>query len=201
VKIFEGQYVKASEHVAGLPPGTDALVARAMAVEPSQRFASMLAFREALLALPAPGRGGWSRTEPTGSSAPASELAARPQSVAPPVASRGRVWLVALVIAAVAAAAALALSQRQRVPPGGDPSAGVPAEPPPPRADSTSKAAPSVLPAPPVASALEAPSVSSAEPAPAKAATARPALPRPAGSPVRDSRAERDGLARDNPFQ
>jgi serine/threonine protein kinase len=49
VRIHEGNYVPASHLRPSAPPGFDVLVARAMAVSPADRFASMQAFRDALL--------------------------------------------------------------------------------------------------------------------------------------------------------
>ncbi|MES1182368.1 MAG: serine/threonine-protein kinase [Myxococcales bacterium] len=55
VKIFEGRYQPASAIVPALPPGLDEFLAMAMAVEPSERHASIGEFRLALLALAGPG--------------------------------------------------------------------------------------------------------------------------------------------------
>jgi serine/threonine-protein kinase len=55
IKIFEGSYAPPSSVLAGLPAEVDAVIARAMATAPSNRYASMAEFREALLALGARG--------------------------------------------------------------------------------------------------------------------------------------------------
>jgi serine/threonine-protein kinase len=55
IKIFEGRYSPPSAAQTGTPARLDDVVARAMAVEPSARFASMRDFQAALEALGAPG--------------------------------------------------------------------------------------------------------------------------------------------------
>jgi serine/threonine-protein kinase len=53
IKIFEGHFESPSRLVPDAPEGLDALVARAMAVDPNDRYADMRAFRDALLELEA----------------------------------------------------------------------------------------------------------------------------------------------------
>jgi eukaryotic-like serine/threonine-protein kinase len=48
VRIHEGRYTPASELVPGLPKGVDAVIARALALEPERRYASARAFAEEL---------------------------------------------------------------------------------------------------------------------------------------------------------
>ncbi|HEY3500825.1 MAG TPA: serine/threonine-protein kinase, partial [Polyangiaceae bacterium] len=94
IKIFEGRYTPPSGVLSDVPPGLDELVARAMAVEPSVRFASMQEFSRALAAL---GSGSpvslgltlenaprsAQRTSPLESYAPAPAPRERPSSSAP----------------------------------------------------------------------------------------------------------------------
>lgn len=49
IRIFEGKYAPLSEFVPNVPPELDAVVARALAVDPNQRYESMAAFRAALI--------------------------------------------------------------------------------------------------------------------------------------------------------
>src|SRR5262245_40888968 len=51
IKIFEGHYTPPSGVLGGAPAGLDELIARAMAVEPSQRYQSMREFHDALTRL------------------------------------------------------------------------------------------------------------------------------------------------------
>lgn len=54
IKIFEGEYTPVSELVPNAPHGLDSLLKRALAREPSRRFGSVLALRDALEELQAP---------------------------------------------------------------------------------------------------------------------------------------------------
>jgi serine/threonine protein kinase len=71
IKIFEGQYPAASLLVKELPAGVDQVLARAMARDPGQRFASMLELHAALSALAVRGAELGARTLASASSAQA----------------------------------------------------------------------------------------------------------------------------------
>jgi len=57
LRILAGRYVPATERIPGLPLGVNRVIARAMAVEPTERFPDMSTFESALLDLSTSGLG------------------------------------------------------------------------------------------------------------------------------------------------
>jgi eukaryotic-like serine/threonine-protein kinase len=208
IRIFQGRFTPARELAVDAPLGLDGVLARAMAVEPSQRYASMQAFRDAIEQLPLPlfdqtgelAGEAWAKaampevTQPARLSVAVGRSASPPELrvVAPVTASRSqRLAVVVGICVALGAAAAAWLAM---IP---DP------EPMP--------AAPRVEAAPPPRSPEVAPrtSVSSAARDVPEAEVPRVAAPsgvrRNPPASVRSAqpatRAARDGLSEQNPFE
>lgn len=218
LKIFEGDYPPATRLAPGLPTAVDALLATALAPDPAQGFASMAEFRAAVLALAAPASSVFGdtqvassddvrvgpaglRTEP--SQHPQQETRGASARVSPP---RSKVLLAiaGIAVAGVAAAGAVfSSSPDEPMPDEPSPSASthaVNARPeasisPAPSAPASSNALPPAS-AVSAASAVSLPVASDAQLRPPPSGHPR-SLP-PVGS---SSRAERDGLARENPFE
>lgn len=194
VKIFEGQYAPASELVAGVPAGLDALLTRALARDPNQRFASVTDFAQALDDLAVP-----SSSASTLALHSAEHAQAPRKSSNPPRRRVRALWPVALV--GLGAGAAAVLHGTTNVAP--SPSA----------QSSFTSVAPSAGSAAQLAAPTNAASAaSSPEPAPPGSAVSTSAASssfttrRPPGkvvssaSAVPRSRAAADGLSERNPF-
>ncbi len=199
LKIFEGRYTAPSGLFDGAPAGLDALIARAMAVEPSRRYESMREFHDALALLgsgrPVSLAPTLVSTEPGESSAlESAHEEVKDVASAAPAAGRSRFYLVLAGIG-VAAAATVALASRTRPEGESAPDAGVSRpEQSAPAALPTASSAPAVASAPATASAGTPAVSSSAAPSPRRSASP------PRGIASAPSRAARDGLTEANPF-
>jgi eukaryotic-like serine/threonine-protein kinase len=190
VKIFEGRYTPAGQLAAGLPAAIDAFIGRAIARNPSERFASMSEFRQVLRGL-LPGPAERSTTVLLPASDPT-------QGAAIPERKRHGGWLVlGLVVAAAGVAAATARFTPQVAPPRARPGESASSAAFTTRAPAVPQqlvAEPSTLiptPSAPGAGAASPP------PAPAPPATARATT---APQPKPRSSAAADGLVERNPF-
>jgi len=181
VKIFEGRYTPPSELVPELPLGLDALVARAMALEPSARFESMAELGSALRAL-----GAESAASPTAT------LVITPVPVDRRQGPRRRSAAFMLFASLGAMLAAVGLGWR---------AFGGSVEPSPTLPSATASVAPELI-APVTRSAALPPAT--VVPAPVPSTSVVPRAPRPANQKravsVPSSRAGRDGLVEANPF-
>jgi eukaryotic-like serine/threonine-protein kinase len=216
IKIFEGSYEPPSSVLASLPTDVDALIARAMATAPSQRYASMAEFRDALLALAGAdgdvaslsgtlasgGAAGFEITAdlaaPSRRSTPnvAAETpdSSTPATLASPARGRARrLWLAA----AAGGVGLVAMAWLGR--PGPAPISTADAEssetarfPATPQPNSSAALLPSVS-----ATASVAPILSVI---PSRSAVARPLVPATASTRSTPSKAARDGLSEQNPF-
>ncbi|HEX5100034.1 MAG TPA: serine/threonine-protein kinase [Polyangiaceae bacterium] len=194
IKIFEGRYTPPSGVLHDVPVGLDELVARAMAVEPSSRYETMLEFSAALAELGSRERVTLSATLENAAPDAQSREPAAPLTtpVAAPGSRRGVIVAVSIGVAA-AAGVAIALGVRGSQPAVVPDDAGVEVTP-----DASISARP---PAPVVAPVTPLSAEPSASP-PVVPSVAVPALrsraPRAAASAP--SRAARDGLSEENPF-
>jgi serine/threonine-protein kinase len=201
IKILEGVYAPPSSMGADIPAALDEVIARAMAVEPSRRFSSMGEFRDALTRLGSEAPMSLSRTlegaKPRGKHAERIEHR-RTEHAAPPggtvdVASPRRRLYLGLAAASVLVASAIVLRVSTL---DGDvePTDATPAEA---SVSSTlsTASAPAPVPAPIQSKPNVAAAVSSALPlAPAPVRV-------PSSVPSSATRAARDGLSEENPFE
>jgi serine/threonine-protein kinase len=205
LRIFAGNFTPARELAPHVPAGLDAVLSRAMAVEPSQRYANMQAFREALEQLPAPALEHTTEIagEPVVGRSESPADFGEPSPVAP--AKRSRFGMVlgifALLTAVVAGFWAMSAEPAPPAAPEAEASAPVRALPAAPVVATTSAPRPDIAPssrapeAPPQTPAAEVvrkPSASAPQ-------TPRPLAPAPSAAPA--TRAARDGLSEQNPFE
>jgi serine/threonine protein kinase len=191
IKIFEGRYTPPSGLRPDVPAQLDAVIARAMALEPSRRYQSMDEFRAALVALGETTLPGAKET---------ADLALEPPDPPPFVSRRerrtSRAAVTAVVVGAVLGAIGLGAAMVLDSPVDVTPDAGVaPSDP-----TSVRYVAPNGSPA--VTPVIASDSVPHIPELPASAAPAT--IRRPARSPAAGSSAltpaARDGLVQENPF-
>jgi hypothetical protein len=198
IKIFEGHYAKPSDTLDDAPAGLDQVIARAMAVEPSRRYASMDEFRDALLRLP----GGSAVTLP--GARETSDLAretADPAreapgiSVPPPQVAKGARRPVVLAGALVSVLVlGVVLLARPFNPPEADADAGLTKF-----ERAVSLSAP--VPAPPeVTPTLVSPTAPPAPPTVSSSSAGPPSARPPRAAATALTPAARDGLTEENPF-
>ena len=201
VKIFEGKYAPVGELSSDAPPALDAVLSKALARDPGERFSSVLELRDALEALDSAPTFATQPVVPetltsvAGRTPPESvpDSVETPSALEPAVKARSGFWIAALC-AAVAAATGAVLWK------GPKSEAEVPTLP-----SSTPKSAPSSF--APVTSASASASVIVDVPSPNVSASSSRATAKekafgkspPASSQPR-SRAAADGLSERNPF-
>jgi tRNA A-37 threonylcarbamoyl transferase component Bud32 len=192
IKIFEGRYTPASGMRPDIPADLDAVIARAMALEPSRRYQNMDEFRAALVAL-----GGTTLPGATETAELALEPANQPSIVSRRErrASRAAVTAVVLggaVLGAIGLGAAMVLDSPVEV----SPDAGVAAGDSTPVTNDAPDGSPAVT---PVIASERVPEIADPPRSAAPATIRRPARSPAAGSSALTP-AARDGLVQENPF-
>ena len=208
IRIFQGNFTPARELAGDAPLGLDGVLARAMAVEPSQRYASMQEFREAIEQLPLPSLDqtgelageGWAQAAMPEATQPVARSVAVGRSVSPPElrletpvrASRSPrlavVVGICVVLSAVAAAWLAMIPEPEPMPA----AARVEAAPPPRNPDVAPQASVS-------SAAREVPKAEAPRVAAPSGVRRNPAASVRSAQPA--TRAARDGLSEQNPFE